>query len=498
MNLPSPPTPRWLAWLASLVLAWIAVTTTGWLGQNAPAGAEPTRAASGQAPASPTALRLGEDFDNSAELARFIENAGPNVRLPGGTIRITRTIEIDLTRLGWKAIDGGGGTRVLMAGPGPAFRFVGSHGGTADPESFKKETWRERTPLIRDLEIVGAHPDADGVEARGTMQLTLRGLSVRSCRHAVHLVERNRNLLLVGCHLYDNRGVGVFYDNVNLHQSNISACHISYNRLGGVVVRGGDVRNIHISGCDIEGNMADAGPAAANVHLECGESGTVAEVAIVGCTIQHSRQPAGGANIRVLGRGKVMRNGKPTEFQCGHITIADNVLSDVQQNIHVRGVRGVTITGNTLWQGWTHNLLLEDSQQLVVSNNVFERNPLYGYTDEADNHLVLRDCQDSVLSGPQVHAVNHMEAGLLLENCSRVNLSGGNIVDCTGPELVLRNCRNCRISDCILRDDQPRDETFPPLHVVGGAGNLISNNLFSHAPAIAPQSAKEQGNQVTP
>jgi hypothetical protein len=497
MNCPISLTGRTGAYLGTLVIAVIAVTASEWLSHYSPAGAVPIGTAVGESSVSLPALRLGEEFDNSAELAQFIENAGPNVKLPGGTIRITRTIEIDLTRLGWKALDGGG-ARVLMSGPGPAFRFVGSHGGTAAPESFKKETWRERSPLIRDLEIVGAHQEADGVEARGTMQLTLSGLSIRNCRHAVHLVERNRNLLLVGCHLYDNHGVGVYYDNVNLHQSNISACHISYNRLGGVVVRGGDVRNIHISGCDIEGNMADGGPAAANVHLECGESGTVAEVAIVGCTIQHSRKPAGGANIRILGRGKVLRNGKPTEFQCGNITIADNVLSDVQQNIHLRGARGVTITGNTLWQGWTHNLLLEDSQQLVVSDNVFERNPLYGYTDEADNRLQLRDCHDSVLSGLQVHAVNHVEAGLLLENCSRINLSSGNIVDCTGPELVLQNCRNCRISDCILRDDQPRAETLPPLLVIGGSGNLISGNLFSHASVIDPQTASELGNQVTP
>ena len=43
------------------------------------------------------------------------------------------------------------------------------------------------------------------------------------------------------------------------------------------------------------------------------------------------------------------------------MTIGDNVLSDVQTNIHLAGVRGVTITGNTFWKGYAHNLLVEDS-----------------------------------------------------------------------------------------------------------------------------------------
>ena len=49
-------------------------------------------------------------------------------------------------------------------------------------------------------------------------------------------------MLITDCHIYENRGIGIYYDNVNLHQSNINGCHISYCSGGGVVVRGGDVR----------------------------------------------------------------------------------------------------------------------------------------------------------------------------------------------------------------------------------------------------------------
>ena len=52
----------------------------------------------------------------------------------------------------------------------------------------------------------------------------------------------NRNVSVADSHIYENRGVGIFYDDVNLHQSNITNCHISYNALGGVVSRGGGVQ----------------------------------------------------------------------------------------------------------------------------------------------------------------------------------------------------------------------------------------------------------------
>ena len=113
------------------------------------------------------------------------------------------------------------------------------------------------------------------------MQLTLSRLTVRECRHGVHLVKRNRNVLISACHIYNNRGVGVYYDNVNLHQSNIVGCHISYCDGGGVVFRGGEVRNVHIGTCDIEGNQSKDGPPTANILIDC-TGGSTAEVVITG------------------------------------------------------------------------------------------------------------------------------------------------------------------------------------------------------------------------
>jgi hypothetical protein len=43
---------------------------------------------------------------------------------------------------------------VIMAGPGPAFRVIGSQHGTSNPDSVTDDVWLyERMPLIENLEI---------------------------------------------------------------------------------------------------------------------------------------------------------------------------------------------------------------------------------------------------------------------------------------------------------------------------------------------------------
>ena len=377
--------------------------------------------------------------------------------LPRGVYRISRTLEVRLPLAGPLEIRGEAGAKLVMAAAGPAIRIVGGHAGTADPASAQPETWRrERFPVIAGFEITGDHPEADGIEALGTIQLTLDNLLIRQVRHGVRLRDRNRNVLIADCHIYDNRGVGIWFDQVNLHQTNIGNCHISYNREGGIVVRGGEVRNVHISGCDIEGNMSPETPPTANVLFDCAD-GSVAEAAITGCTIQHDSKSPDSANIRILGRGRMLRRGEPLPFQCGHVTIADNVLSDVRVNLDLRGARGVTVSGNTLWQGYDANLRLVDCQQVVLSGNLLERNPLYGYTAEAGNGVLIRDCQDITLQGLHVQRVMEAEAGVLIENCSRIHLHGCSILDCDRAGLLLRNVRHSFIHGNLVRDDRPAD-----------------------------------------
>lgn len=283
---------------------------------------------------------MGDGSDDTQAIQNAVNAAALTgiVQFPKGQYRITKTIVIDLAKTGFIALRGDGVARVVMAGEGPAFKFVGTHAGTADPKTVKDAVWaKERMPAIDGLEIVGDHESADAIEASGTMQLTITRVVVRRCRHGIHLTGRNRNLAIADSHIYQNRGIGVFLDAVNLHQINVTGCHVSYCDGGGIVCKAGEVRNLQITGCDIESNQGEKSPPTANVLIDS-TGGSNAEVAITGNTIQHNHNAAGSANIRI--KGPSVRVIKGTEEQRdGHITITGNVISDVRVNVHLDHAR---------------------------------------------------------------------------------------------------------------------------------------------------------------
>jgi hypothetical protein len=439
--------------------------------------------------------------DDTDAIQRAVD-AGGDVRFPSGTYRVTRTIAIDLDRTGRVALVGDGMARIVMAGAGPAFLFRGTHAGSAAPSTFKPNVWeRQSTPRVDGLEIVGAHAEADGIAAAGTMQLTVTKVVVREARHAIRLFELNRNVLISDVHLYHNRGIGVFLDAVNLHQINVTGSHISYNAGGGVVVRGrgSNVRNLHIGNCDIEANMAAGAPPTANVLIDATGS-MMGEVAITGCTIQHTAGAPGSANIRMLGAGETRATARTPAIpnREGHLTITGNVLSDVQVNIHLQSARGVTITGNTFWMGFEHDLLVEDSANVVVGPNNLDRNPLYVSSgrDAMRGGVVFRRSQDCTINGLQVLGARHNESVLLLDDCTRFNVVGATLLDGDGIGLQLRNCTNSRVSSCLIRDDRTPANAAPSLVVTGGRGNVVIDNVLDRSAKIDAAAALVRGNDV--
>ncbi|WP_395718093.1 right-handed parallel beta-helix repeat-containing protein [Prosthecobacter sp.] len=425
--------------------------------------------------------------DDTAAIQRLFDTAG-SVKLPKGTYRLTKTLTVDLAKTGLAALSGDGTARLLMEAAGPALHFIGTHGGTAAPESFKPEVWeKERTPMVDGIEIVGAHPEADGIEATGTMQLTLTRVVVRACRHAVHLTQRNRNVLISACHFYHNTGIGVFYDEVNLHQSNIAGSHISYNGGGGVVSRGGNVRNLHIGTCDIEGNHAKDGPPAANIELDS-RGGSIGEVAITGCTIQHTNKAPGSANIRIIGSGtdpSLLRRAGREHTREGNVTISANVFSDVQVNLEIRHARGVAVTGNTFWEGFQHDLLVEDSSHIIITGNNFDRNPRYlvnGNDNAEKNGLVLLRCEDSILSDNLISGVWKKRAAVDIESGSRLQISHNSVLDSDGAGIRLEKVTHSIISENIIRDDREPEARSkdPSLIFIGGKANVIGQNVLGN------------------
>ena len=415
--------------------------------------------------------------DVTSIVQEMVDSGTGNIFLPRGVHRITKTITVDLDQTGPTSFMGLGTATLLMEGPGPAIHYVGTHEGTAAPHTFKDNVWKnQRSPMVDGVEIVGAHDEACGIEATGTMQLTVTRTVIRKVLHGVHLTKRNRNVIISSCHIYENNGVGVFYDDVSLHQSNIIGSHISYNKQGGIVSRAGDVRNIHIGTCDIEGNMG--GPESeptANVLLDS-TGGSVAEVAIVGCTIQHEHPSPNSANIRI--NGDSTPRPFTDETRHGFITIADNVLSDVQVNIDVANARGVSITGNTIWKGYTHNLKVTNSESLTVSGNVFDRNPRYHYGDGADsiNDVVFEKCKAVQFTGNVLNGAGIDRPSVSITGSEGFNITDNSIFDAPACGIELKNVSNSRVSGSIIR--LRKDTKGPSISLTNCKDLIVSDNLL--------------------
>ena len=53
---------------------------------------------------------------------------------------------------GFTSLTGDGTPRIVMSGAGPAFHFIGTHEGSADPGSFKPNVWeKQRMPIVRGI-----------------------------------------------------------------------------------------------------------------------------------------------------------------------------------------------------------------------------------------------------------------------------------------------------------------------------------------------------------
>ncbi|MFA8018776.1 right-handed parallel beta-helix repeat-containing protein [Bremerella cremea] len=399
--------------------------------------------------------------DDTVGLQQWLDAGRPGMVLPKGEYKISKPLVIELDKVGVTSIVGDGTARIVMAGAGPAIRLIGTHEGTASPKTVKFNVWlNQRMPIIQGIEIVGAHEEADGIEALKTMQLTISQVAIRNTRHAIHLVERNRNVIIANCHLYQNRGAGVFLDDVDLHQINISASHISYNQGGGVISKGGGVRNLHISGSDLEANVQ-------NVLIDsAGSAWGTAEVSITGCTLQHS-EGENSANVRFIG---ATPHGEPC---WGLVSIANNILSDVETNIDIRQARDVSIVGNTIGSGYKYNLRVEDSMNVVVGANVLARNPPYRDRETCDNAVLFKNCDGGTITGLHIRETLRADAGLMLEKCRRFHVTGCTVLDCENAGLKLTDLEECEIHDNMVLSADEAAKDWQPIIVTGGRKNRI-------------------------
>lgn len=409
---------------------------------------------------------------------------------------ISKNLHVDLGTGGKCAIYGAGAV-IVMVGAGPALLLHGHHQGTSNPLSVTAETnAREINPIIQGIEIQGRHPEADGIAITGTFKATIAQTCIRNCRYGIHAIERNRDLLIDTCHIYNNQ-IGIYLDHVDFHQINISDNHISHNHAGGIKVVGGAIRNIQICGNDIEYNHKAGG---SDIWF-IAEDGAIREGAIVGNTIQ-ALPGEGGANI--LFEGYVAKS--PNKI--GFFSISGNhIANQSEANIWVKNSRGIVIEGNTL-QGAARNIVIEDSIAIVCSQNTCDDNPDYRLNKKVSNvgGILVQNSKYCSLQGNMLVGVigGSPERGGAIEVRSSALL---NINSCTiiGPHyrgIWLEDVTDSVVANCIVAPGEEVDSMLVAIAEAGASchnlfcGNRIKSGVQG-ALVLASSDSREQGNLVT-
>lgn len=443
-------------------------------------------------------------MDDTEALQHAINDADGVIEFPRGEYLISKPLIVDLVKVGRTAISGSGGTaKLVMTGPGPAISLVGNHTGSADPNSFRPEEWRnERMPTIDGIEIEGRHPEADGIRIQGVMQPTLTRVLIRQVRTAVYVTGRARNILIDGCHIYHNTNIGVHLDKVNLHQVIIGDSHISYNRRGGIRVENSEIRNFQITGNDIEYNNfrafakqfskpEDEAEPTAEIYIDVG-NGTVREGTIASNTIQATFS-SGGANIRMIGGGE---EGK---HKAGMWTISGNLIGSQRNNIHLTYCRGVTITGNYIYSGHHRNVLVEHSRNILLGPNTIGHNPDYNdkelatgvtFSDSFNCNITGLLIQDAEAGTHTIKDAVPLQREALVEviRCQRMNITGCQILDGTPIGLLLDDCQDSIVSSCLVADQRTEKRMTIGIAVKGdGKGVLVCNNRVIDARPERPR-----------
>jgi len=412
--------------------------------------------------------------DDAAAIQTAIDKGSGTIHFPPGTYRIAKGLVARLGERGKLQIRGAT-ARILNHSPDPAIHLIGTHKGTADPGSVTDLTWdKESSPLVTDIEILGNRRSGDGLRIQGIMQPIISRVTIRDCLHAIHLVRRNRNVVVADCQLYNNLGVGLFLDEVDLHQINVTGSHISYNRQGGIKVLKGNVRNLQIVGNDIEYNYDhdDRTKLAADVWIAAGPIG-IREGTICGNTIQ-AAPTAGGANIRIEGLQRDRNN------KAGLLAITGNLISSQDTNVLIQRARGIVVQGNSIFRGETSTFTLRHCAQVLLDSNVVDYNPDYGPTPAGP--ILLDRCTDCTLRGISVENVGGGSptagASIAVRDCQGIQITGCRLTDPVHCGIELRNVADSRISDCIIleRRAEPTMQAAVRLAGTKTRGNMIVHN----------------------
>lgn len=390
--------------------------------------------------------------DDTDALQHAIDEGTGLVSFPSGTFIIKKTLVVDLSKKGPVSIRGAAGTTsIVMRGGGPAIRLIGSHKGTALPQSWTDKTrLQERFPNVTGIDIRGEHPDAVGIELVETAKPTIRNVFIRECRVGIHLRQRNRDVLIADSHIYNHADYGIFLDHVNLHQMNICGCLISYCKAAAIAMIGGDLHNIQITGNDLEySHSVDfMRPDSADVLIDA-RNGIASEITIASNTIQ-AKPSVNGTNVKVMGR--LDAPGFPSARL---IAITGNIIGSQFTSVLLQTAQRVTLTGNTIYDGSTVGLKAKDCDGLVIANNA------HGWSHQPDaprpDHYEFENCTGVSLTGE------------VFQNAGGGDEAGGGVI-------VIKKCRDVAVGQVVIRNPKHRGILIDSSSQVTLTGSVVSTD----------------------
>ncbi len=424
--------------------------------------------------------------DTEAIIAAIKGASDGHVVFPRGKYRISETIDVKLAEVGPIGLSGrGGSAQIIMEGKGPALRFSGSNIGAANPDLVETYKWeKERMPLINNLEIVGDHPKANGLEFHQTIQTILTSVLIRDVHHGILLSSNNRNVIISNSHIYNNSGIGIYLDSVNLHQINISNSHISYNLLGGIKTSSNsNIRNFQITGNDIEYNYDTENDSrtssedlrVADIWIDCSEGGSVREGTISGNTIQ-AKPSEGGANIRFTGA-----DGNYEKI--GLWSITGNHISSQMVNIHLDNTQGISITGNTFIRGYDRHMIIDNSRNVIVNANIFDNNKDYTPEDVVYNSggISISKSSNLIVGDNILDGVEYEKEGVITVNkSSKIALESNQINNPKFRGIQINSSSNIWVTGCRIHKNESNSSMLSAIEVNGVCpGTIIKNNSIT-------------------
>ena len=125
---------------------------------------------------------------------------------------------------------------------------------------------------------------------------------------------------------------------------------------------------------------------------------SIAEISITGCTIQHAANYSGSEDKTVAPGGANIRLAGKEVYPIDSVTISGNVISDTTTNIDINDALDVVISANTFFAPKPNNLMVANSQRVIVNGNTF--NPRQ-FSRPGTIHF--RNSQDCIVTNSTLH-----------------------------------------------------------------------------------------------